>query len=98
VMTAPSFSSALFLAAESDLVVSLPESLVATHGTHFGLVGTPLPFDVASSAVLAVTTKAALQDAGVSWFVDLVRGLPWSGTLDPARPAAQAVVKETDYG
>jgi DNA-binding transcriptional LysR family regulator len=79
VMTAPNFSSALFLAAESDLVVSLPESLVATHGARFGLVGTPLPFDVASGAVLAVTTKAALQDAGVAWFADLVRSLSWPG-------------------
>ena len=98
VMTAPNFSSALFLAAESDLVVSLPESLVATHGTRFGLVGTPLPFDVTSGAVLAVTTKAALQDAGVAWFVDLVRSLPWPGGLDPARSAAQAARKETDDG
>lgn len=79
VMTVPNFSSALFLAAESDLVVSLPESLVASHGARFGLVGTPLPFDVASGAVLTVTTKAALQDAGVAWFVDLVRSLPWPG-------------------
>jgi len=71
-MTAPNFSSALFLAAESDLVVSLPESLVAMHGGRFGLVGTPLPFEVSLSNVVAVTTRAALQDAGVAWLVDLV--------------------------
>lgn len=71
-MTAPNFSSALFLAAESDLVVSLPESLVTVHGARFGLVATPLPFEVALSNVVAVTTRAALQDAGVAWLVDLV--------------------------
>ncbi|OYW57623.1 MAG: hypothetical protein B7Z31_09465 [Rhodobacterales bacterium 12-65-15] len=71
-MTAPNFSSALFLAAESDLVVSLPESLVTGHGARFGLVGTPLPFQVSPSELVAVTTHAALQDAGVAWLVDLV--------------------------
>jgi DNA-binding transcriptional LysR family regulator len=78
VMTAPNFSSALFLAAESDLVVSLPQSLVATHGARFGLVATPLPFDVASSNVVAVTSRAALQDGGVAWMVDLVCSFNWS--------------------
>ena len=78
VMTAPNFTSALFLAAESDLVVSLPQSLVATHGARFGLVATPLPFDVPASKIVAVTTQAALQDAGVAWLVDLVASITWS--------------------
>lgn len=77
-MTAPNFSSALFLAAESDLVVSLPQSLVATHGTRFGLVATPLPYEVAASNVVAVTSRAALQDRGVAWLVDLVCSFSWS--------------------
>lgn len=77
-MTAPNFSSALFLAAESDLVVSLPQSLVAAHGARFGLVATPLPFEVAPSNIVVVTTLAALQDAGVAWLVDLVAGISWS--------------------
>ena len=77
-MTAPNFSSALFLVAGSDLVVSLPESLVASHGARFGLVGTPLPFEVASSAILAVTTRAALQDSGVAWLVDLLCDITWA--------------------
>lgn len=71
-MTVPNFTSALFLVAESDLVVSLPESLVAMHGASFGLVGTPLPFPSSPGMVVAVTTRAALQDAGVAWLVDLV--------------------------
>lgn len=78
VMTAPNFTSALFLAAESDLAVSLPQSLVHAHGARFGLVATPLPFDAPASNILAVTTRAALQDAGVAWLVDLVAGLTWS--------------------
>lgn len=77
-MTAPNFSSALFLAAESDLVVSLPESLVLAHGARFGLVGTPLPYEVTASAVLAVTSRAALQDMGVAWLVDLICGITWT--------------------
>jgi DNA-binding transcriptional LysR family regulator len=78
VMTAPNFTSALFLAGESDLVVSLPESLVATHGARFGLVATPLPYEVAPSNAVAVTTRAALQDRGVAWLVDLLCTIPWS--------------------
>lgn len=83
-MTAPSFSAALFLAAKSDLVVSLPQSLVTLHGPRFGLVATRLPFDVTFSNVLAVTTRAALQDRGVAWLVDLVCGISWLAphTLD----------------
>jgi DNA-binding transcriptional LysR family regulator len=78
VMTAPNFTSALFLAAESDLVVSLPQSLVASHGARFGLVATPLPYEVAPSNIVAVTTRAALQDKGVAWLVDLLCTIPWS--------------------
>lgn len=83
VMTAPNFTSALFLAAESDLVVSLPQSLVATHGARFGLVATPLPFPVAPSNIVAVTTRAALQDNGVAWLVELVANISWSGQDRP---------------
>jgi DNA-binding transcriptional LysR family regulator len=78
VMTAPNFSSALFLAAESDLVVSLPQSLVASHGARFGIVATSLPFEVAPSNVTAVTTRAALQDGGVAWLTDLLCAIPWA--------------------
>jgi DNA-binding transcriptional LysR family regulator len=78
VMTAPSFSSAVMLVAESDLVVSLPESLVRVQGARFGLVGTPLPFEVSPSNVVAVATRAALQDKGVAWLMDLLAGIPWS--------------------
>jgi DNA-binding transcriptional LysR family regulator len=73
-MTAPNFSAALFLAAETDLLVSLPESLVARYGARFGLVATPLPFESGRAPVEVVTTKAALQDAGVAWLVDLFCG------------------------
>lgn len=72
VMTVPNFSAALFLAAGTDLVVSMPQSLVAALGPRFGLVGTPLPFDVPLGAVLTVATHAALQDAGVAWLAGLV--------------------------
>jgi len=78
VMTAPNFTSALFLAAESDLVVSLPQSLIAAHGARFGLVETPLPFEVSPSNIVTVTTRAALQDSGVAWLVDLVCSFSWS--------------------
>ncbi|MCU0902869.1 MAG: LysR substrate-binding domain-containing protein [Tabrizicola sp.] len=77
-MTVPNFSVAMFLAAESDLVVSLPQSLIAAHGARFGLVATPLPFDVAQGNVVVVTTRAALQDSGVAWLVDLVCSIDWS--------------------
>lgn len=83
-MTAPNFASALFLVAESDLVVSLPESLVSLHGARFGLAATPLPFDVPLGNVLAVTTRAALQDRGVAWLVDRICGLSFPGVAAQA--------------
>jgi DNA-binding transcriptional LysR family regulator len=85
-MTAPNFASALFVAAESDLVVSLPESLAALHGARFGLVATPLPFEVPVGNVLAVTTRAALQDRGVAWLVDQVSRLGWPDLVAGHRP------------
>ncbi len=84
VMTAPTFASALFLVAESDLVVSLPESLVALHGARFALAATSLPFDAPLGNVLAVTTRAALQDRGVAWLVDRICGLTWPGVAASA--------------
>ncbi|MCU0910609.1 MAG: LysR family transcriptional regulator [Rhodobacteraceae bacterium] len=68
-ITAPNFSVAMFLAAECNLVVSLPETLIEAQGARFGLVGRPLPFDLPYSRVVAVATRAALGDEGIAWLV-----------------------------
>jgi DNA-binding transcriptional LysR family regulator len=69
-ITVPNFTIALFMAAESGLVVSLPESLIALHGARFGLVSTPLPVDIGTSSIAIVATKAATKDAGIAWLAD----------------------------
>mgnify|MGYP005852143411 CR=1 FL=1 len=59
----------------------MAESLVAARGARFGPVGTPLPFDLPRSRVVAVTTRAVLADAGSARLAGmLVRLVP-----DPGR-------------
>jgi DNA-binding transcriptional LysR family regulator len=67
VLTVPSFTAAMILAAESDMIVSVPEGLLRQHGARFGLVARPLPVDLPASTISLVATAAALQDAGVAW-------------------------------
>lgn len=70
VLTVPNFTAALFVAAGSDLVVALPASLAAAHGPRLGLGAVPLPFPATPSTIRLVTTRAALEDAGVVWLAE----------------------------
>ena len=70
VLTVPNFMVALFVAAGSDLVAALPSSLVAAHGAPLGLGCAPLPLADSPSTIVAVTTHAALRDAGVAWLAE----------------------------
>jgi DNA-binding transcriptional LysR family regulator len=72
--TVPSFLLALSLVAETDLIAAVPRRLAA-HARRLGvaLAEPPAPLaPLTSSAISAITTRAALADAGVHWLFELV--------------------------
>ena len=71
-LTVPSFFWALTIIAASDIVGTLPRSLLRQHGARFGVVTIEPPVTLGASPVRAVTTRAAVQDAGVAWLMELV--------------------------
>ena len=60
---------ALECVASSDLLAALPRRLVRRHAARFGLTAVELPFKRKADPIQAVTTKAAMSDAGVAWLV-----------------------------
>jgi DNA-binding transcriptional LysR family regulator len=72
VLTVPGFMMALAHLASSDLIASLPRRLVQHHGARFGLIAAELPLKRKPDPIQAITTKAALMDAGVSWLIEVV--------------------------
>ena len=71
-LTVPSFMMALAHLPTSDLIASLPRHLVQHHGASFGLIAAELPVKRKPDPIQAITTKAALMDAGVSWLMEVV--------------------------
>ncbi|HEX6705598.1 MAG TPA: LysR family transcriptional regulator [Albitalea sp.] len=74
-LTAPSFMVALEHVAHSDLLVTLPRQLVRQHAARFGLAAVELPVKRKPDPIQAVTTKAAMLDAGVAWLMATLVGL-----------------------
>jgi DNA-binding transcriptional LysR family regulator len=71
-LTVPSFMMALAHLANSDLIASLPRHLVRQHGARFGLIAAELPLKRKPDPIQAITTRAALMDAGVSWLMEVL--------------------------
>ena len=71
-LTVPNFMLALALLAETDLLAALPRGLLAMHGAHFGLIGTPAPFPMRQFQWRAIAPKVAMMDAGVEWLYGLL--------------------------
>jgi DNA-binding transcriptional LysR family regulator len=74
-LTVPSFMLALELVARSDLLVALPRQLVRRHVARFGLAAVELPLKRKADPIQAVTTKAAMLDAGVAWLMGMLVSL-----------------------
>ena len=74
-LTVPSFMVALEHVAHSDLLAALPRQIVRRHAVRFGLTSVELPLKRKADPVQAVTTKAALLDAGVAWLVETLVSL-----------------------
>jgi DNA-binding transcriptional LysR family regulator len=77
--TVPNSMLALLMAASTDLVAGVPSSLAEGQAARFGLVATPLPFDLDQTPLFAVVTRAAHADAGIAWLLDQVCRAMWLG-------------------
>jgi DNA-binding transcriptional LysR family regulator len=74
-LTVPNFMMALAHLAESDMVAALPRRLVSQEAGRFGLVWKELPFRRKPDPIRLVTTKAAMQDEGISWFMQVLESI-----------------------
>lgn len=72
-LTVPNFMMALAQIAETDLIGAVPRRFMAIHGPRFGVIGVEAPLPLPRSRIRAITPKAALMDAGLAWFVNLLR-------------------------
>jgi DNA-binding transcriptional LysR family regulator len=71
-LTVPTFMMALAHLASSDLIAALPRRLVANHAVRFGLVSAELPIKRKPDQVLAIATRAAMMDDGISWLMGVL--------------------------
>jgi DNA-binding transcriptional LysR family regulator len=79
VASVPNAMLALLTAASTDLVAGVPASLAEGQADRFGLVATPLPFELEQRPLSAVVTRAAHADAGVAWLMEHVVRAMWLG-------------------
>lgn len=90
-LTVPSFMLALASLEQTDLLTALPLSLARTHAARFSSAWVPAPLPIRNYALQNVTSRAALQDAGVAWLfealVAVTRSAP--GTASPRTPKSR---------
>ena len=82
-LTVPNFMLALAMVAETDFIVAMPKTFVATHGPRFRVtsVAAPVPFDRFRIRVIA--PRVAMMDAGIAWLCDRL-GAAWrAATVSP---------------
>jgi DNA-binding transcriptional LysR family regulator len=72
-LTVPTFLWALTAIADSDLVGTLPRTLVRVHGARFGVAALEPPLPLGATRVRVVATRAALTDLGVAWLMELIQ-------------------------
>jgi DNA-binding transcriptional LysR family regulator len=72
VLTVPNFMMALAQLAESDLIATLPRHLVMRYAERFGLEIFPTPFPWRKDPVRVLTSKSAMEDAGIAWMFDAI--------------------------
>ena len=74
-LTVPNFMFALTTLAETDLIAALPSRFVAMHGAQHGIIGIAPPLKLPTYSLTLVTPQVAMMDAGLAWFVALLRSL-----------------------
>lgn len=86
VMTVPTFMSALALLADSDLLGTLPLSLMRVQAERFGLVWVEAPFEIERFQTKLVAPQVALRDAGVAWLMEVLEGTAREARLARTKP------------
>jgi DNA-binding transcriptional LysR family regulator len=65
---------ALAVIAETDLITALPRRFAAIHAPRFGVVTVEVPLPLGRFRLTAIAPKAAMMDAGLAWFFDVLAG------------------------
>jgi DNA-binding transcriptional LysR family regulator len=71
-LAVPNFMMALTLLGETDMIATLPQSLVMRYDRRFGVIQMKAPLPLRPFTISAVTPKAAMMDAGLAWFFELL--------------------------
>jgi DNA-binding transcriptional LysR family regulator len=86
-LTVPSFMLALATLPQTDLVSAIPSSLARSQAARFGLGWVTAPLPLRRYAMRVVTTRAAMQDAGVAWLRDALVAVALPASDTPKRRA-----------
>jgi hypothetical protein len=70
---------------QTDLLTALPLSLARTHATRFSAAWVRAPLPIRNYALQNVTSRAALQDAGVAWLFEALVAATRSAAAARAR-------------
>ena len=73
-LTVPNFMFALAVVAETDLITALPRRFAAMHAPRFGVVTVEAPLPLGRFRLNAIAPKAAMMDAGLAWFFNVLAG------------------------
>ena len=73
-LTVPNFMFALAVIAETDLISALPRRFAAMHAPRFGVVTVEAPLPLGRFRLNAIAPKAAMMDAGLAWFFNVLAG------------------------
>lgn len=73
-LTVPNFMFALAVVAETDLITALPRRFAAMYAARFGVVAVEAPLPLGRFRLTAIAPKAAMMDAGLAWFFDVLAG------------------------
>lgn len=87
-LVVPNFMLALAIVSDTDLIAAIPKSLIKMHAKRFRLQSMVAPVQLSRFQIRAIVPKVALQDAGLSWFVDTVE------KTSPGRRAAGKASKQ----
>jgi DNA-binding transcriptional LysR family regulator len=71
-LTVPNFMFALAVIAETNLVTALPRRFAATYAPRFNVVTVEAPLPLGRFRLTAIAPKAAMMDAGVAWFFNVL--------------------------
>lgn len=72
-LTVPNFMFALAVLAETDLISALPRRFVLSHAARFGVVSVDAPLPLGRFRLNAVSPKAAMTDAGLTWLFGVLK-------------------------